>query len=124
MSHLKFYAGQTEDPFDREKKVIFVCSPFQNKEVNVKKARACCRSVLNKGHVPLAPHLIYPQFLQDDKPEEREIGLDCGLTLMNLCDEVWVFGKEITSGMRREVEYASERRIPIYHKQVPRVRRR
>lgn len=37
----------------------------------VKRARKFCRFALDIGAIPLAPHLLYPQFMDDENPEER-----------------------------------------------------
>ena len=55
---------------------------------------------------PIAPHLLFPQFLDDNNPEERELGLFFGNALMSKCAEVWVFGSRISSGMEAEIKRA------------------
>lgn len=56
--------------------------------------------------MPLAPHIIFPQFLDDEKKSERKAGMDMGLQLLELCDELWVFGPRISEGMKAEIELA------------------
>lgn len=55
--------------------------------------------------MPIASHLLYPQILNDNNPAERELGLSFGLALLQMCDEVWVFGK-VSKGMTSEIEEA------------------
>ncbi len=55
---------------------------------------------------PIAPHLLFPQFIDDDNPDERELGLFFGNALMSKCAEVWVFGSRISSGMEAEIKRA------------------
>ena len=57
--------------------------------------------------MPIASHLLYPQILNDNNPTERELGLSFGLALLQMCDEVWVFGK-VTKGMDGEIEEAKK----------------
>lgn len=46
--------------------------------------------------------------------EERAAGIDMGLSLLAMCDELWVYGIENPSeGMRSEIEYAKQHQIPI-----------
>lgn len=59
-----------------------------------------------KGYLPIAPHLLFPQFLDDEKEEERQAGIQMGLDLLLYCDEVWVFGG-ITEGMLTEIAVAA-----------------
>lgn len=96
---------------------VYVCSPFRGDvEHNVERARNYCRQISELGKVPIAPHLYFPQFLNDDDPIERLRGISFGLELMLFCEEVWVFGDVISEGMRLEIEYASSRRKVVkYH---------
>ena len=90
-------------------KLVYICSPYATGDVqeNVEKAKEYCKLALKNGYIPVAPHLLYPQFLRDEDPAEREQGLFCGLALLEVCAEVWVFGDHNRSeGMRREIEYA------------------
>jgi hypothetical protein len=58
------------------------------------------------GYIPIAPHLLFPQFLNDADPNERQLGLFFGNVLMSMCAEVWVFGKTISRGMAAEIKRA------------------
>lgn len=66
-----------------------------------------------RGYSPMAPHLYFPQFLNDGDPEERETGIEMGLKWLDGCDELWVVGDRISSGMAAEIARASEAGIPI-----------
>lgn len=59
--------------------------------------------------IPIAPHLLYPQFMDEDDPAQRELGIFFGMVLMGKCQEVWVFGSRITRGMAVELAKAKER---------------
>ena len=87
--------------------IAYICSPYSGDVVgNVAAARRYCRFAVDKGFIPIAPHLLYPQFLNDDDPSERELGLFFGNALMSKCAEVWVFGSRISSGMEAEIKRA------------------
>jgi len=93
---------------------IFVCSPYRGDvKNNVKNAQDYCKWVVKQGHIPFAPHLIYPQFLDDNVESERNAGIQAGKTFMLDCDAVWVFGSKMTSGMKHEVNYAQENDIEV-----------
>ena len=93
--------------------MIFICSPYAGDTAhNIRKAKEYCRFAVDEGYMPIAPHLLYPQILDDANPEERTLGMKMGLALLDLCDEIWVFG-EPSPGMAVEVAFARERRIPI-----------
>ena len=83
--------------------IVYICSPFSGDvETNVANARRYSRYAVDKGYIPIAPHLLFPQFLDDDNPDERELGLFFGNALMSKCAEVWVFGSRISSGMEAD----------------------
>jgi hypothetical protein len=87
--------------------IVYICSPYAGDiEKNVKAARNYCRFAVDKGYIPVAPHLLFPQFLDDTDPQERELGLFFGNALMSKCSEVWVFGSVISPGMQVEIKRA------------------
>ena len=88
--------------------MVYICSPFAAGAIkaNIVKARIYSRFAVKKGCLPITPHLLFPQFLKDADPDEREIGLHMGLVLLSFCREVWVFGNEISPGMKREIKKA------------------
>ncbi len=98
------------------KKLIFVCSPFQGKQENLIKAREYCKLVMAAGFIPIAPHLIYPQFLDDHDKAQRNAGLEAGLLLLRKCDELWYWGEE-TEGMTKEIELSALLKIPIFRQE-------
>ena len=89
-------------------RLVFICSPYSGDiAYNVEVARSLCRMALLRECAPFAPHLLYPQMLDDDAPNEREAGIRAGLEFMAVCDEVWAFTRNgVSSGMRREIEHA------------------
>ena len=77
--------------------IVYICSPFSGDvETNVANARRYSRYAVDKGYIPIAPHLLFPQFLDDDNPDERELGLFFGNALMS----------RISSGMEAEIKRA------------------
>ena len=91
---------------DKNRRKVYVASRYAGDvEANVKAAIRYCRLVIDRGYMPIASHLLYPQILRDDDPVERELGLLFGLALLRDCDEVWVFG-EVSPGVAREIEEA------------------
>lgn len=129
MSHVNLYnAERYFDPtafealtnIEREAKdkgfrpLVFICSPYSgDTERNAERARGYCRFAVSKGCIPLAPHILFTQFLDDSDPEQRRLGIFCGLVLQCKCQEVWVFGHKVTKGMAVEVEKARQRGIPV-----------
>ena len=82
--------------------LIYVASAYAGDvKENSERAKRYCVHVINEGGIPIAPHLLFTQFLDDSVPHERKLGLDLGLELLEHCGEVWVFG-DISKGMERE----------------------
>ena len=87
--------------------IVYICSPYAGEiEKNVKAAQEYSRFAVEKGYIPIAPHLLFPQFLNDANPKERQLGLFFGNALMSKCSEVWVFGSRISAGMEAEINRA------------------
>lgn len=61
-------------------KLVVIESPFAgDRETNARYLHAIMRDSFKRGEFPWASHAIYPQFLDDDKPEERRLGIEAGL---------------------------------------------
>lgn len=87
--------------------IVYICSPYAGDvEKNVAAAQSYSRFAVDKGYIPVAPHLLFPQFLNDSNPKERQLGLFFGNALMSKCSEVWVFGDRISTGMEAEIRRA------------------
>ena len=105
--------------FEKERKyphkpLVYICSPYRGDiETNTQRAREFSRFALDEGNIPLAPHLLFPQFIDDDDPEERELALLMNMVLLEKCREVWVLGSDITKGMACEIQQAKIKKRPV-----------
>lgn len=88
-------------------------------EANKKKANEYCARAAKAGAVPLAPHTIFTQYLDDNIPSQRRQGLEMGLELLRRCEELWVCGGVISEGMRGEIAFAKEHGIAIRYFPCP-----
>ncbi|NLX81337.1 MAG: hypothetical protein GXZ03_07235 [Proteiniphilum sp.] len=87
--------------------LVYICSPYAGDiNENVRNAQRYSRFAVEKGYLPITPHLLFPQFLDDGLQSERELGMFFGIVLMIKCTQVWVFGERISSGMRIEIDKA------------------
>lgn len=94
--------------------IVYICSPYAGDvDSNVVSAQKYCRYAVDTGYIPLAVHLLYPQFMDDNDPHERALGMFFGSALMSKCAEVWVFGKYISQGMQEEIRRAGWKNIPV-----------
>ena len=104
---------KSEAPEKTYRPLVYLASPFAgDTERNIERARGYCRFAVSKGCIPIVPHLHYPQFMDEDDREQRELGMFFALVLLDKCDELWVFGKP-SEGMSREIAKAKKRGIPI-----------
>lgn len=99
------------------KRLVYICSKYSgNREENKREAEAICRVVMNHypDVIPIAPHVYFPQFLDDSDPTERSLGMEAGLALLDMCDEIWVYDlKNPSEGMKAEIDYALMNGIKI-----------
>lgn len=94
--------------------IVYICSPYSGDiDANVEAARRYCRYAVSAGYLPFAPHLLYPQFMNDSDAFERKLGIRFGEILMDRCAEVWVFGAEISAGMKAEISRAQRKGYPL-----------
>lgn len=95
-------------------KLAYICSPCRGDyEKNIIKAQEYCREAMNDGLLPLAPHVYFTQFVDDSNPEERKLGLRCGLQLLRYCQLIRVYGCEVSAGMYDEIQLAGVLDIEI-----------
>ena len=96
--------------------LVFICSPLAGDfEKNLRNARRYSKYGVEQGTIPVAPHLLFPQFMDDGDKSQRDLGIFFGLVLLGKCDEIWVFGSEISQGMKMEIAKAKKRGLRIRH---------
>lgn len=94
--------------------LVYIASPYAGDvERNIEFAKAACRHAMRKGLTPIAVHLLYPQFLSDSDPSEREAGLRMGHRVLEACNSLLVCGDRISEGMALEIAEAKRLGIPI-----------
>lgn len=101
-------------------KQVYIASPLRGDyDTNIRNAVEYCRLAAERGVLALAPHIIFSQWCNDTIPEQREQGLKLGLELLANSEELWVMGKQISEGMRGEIEFAMEHGIPTFYMRQP-----
>ena len=96
-------------------KKVYICSPCRGDyENNIQRAKEYSRAAVEKGVIPVTPHIYLTQFMDDNVPEERELALKIGSELALGCSELWAFGIDHPSaGMAAEIELAKAHGIPV-----------
>ena len=98
----------------KRKPCVFICSPYAGDvECNIENARRYLLFAVKKGAIPFAPHLLYPQVMDDADPGQRELGIEFSLAFLSRCDALWVFGGRVSQGMRAEIIKAMRRGMTI-----------
>lgn len=94
--------------------LVYICSPYSgNVDFNVTNARIYCKYAVDNKCIPIAPHLLFPQFMNDEEPTDRELAMFMNMVLLGKCEELWVFGNTISQGMGQEIAKAEKRRMKI-----------
>lgn len=98
---------RTSKPITFIMKKVFICSRLRgNLDKNINRAKSFSRLAVMKGFIPFTPHIYFTLFLDDNIKSEREIGINAGLEWIKLCHELWILDKNISAGMKKEIEFA------------------
>ncbi len=97
--------------------LVYICSPYRGDvDQNIQNARRYCAFALTQKALPVAPHLLFPQFMGSEETDEtRELALHMGLILISKCRELWFFGDTISDGMKNEINRARWRDMIVRH---------
>ena len=90
------------------KKSVYICAPLGGSpeaiRQNIENAKLYTRFALKSGVAPTTPHFL-ALCLDDNIPEERELGRSAAMSMLWNCQELWIFGHEITEGMQAEIDF-------------------
>ena len=68
--------------------LVYVCSPYAGDiENNVKNAKVYIRYAVKENAIPVTPHLLYPQFMDDGNDAEREMAMHFNYVFLGKCTE-------------------------------------
>jgi len=113
-----------ENRTDTKYSLVYICSPLRpvspdvsahpdELKANLRLACDACTFAAVRGFIPVAPHLYFPQFLDDDKPMERTLGMNMGLELLRKCEALWIVSHRISYGMSAEIKEAQKHGILV-----------
>ena len=93
---------------------VYIASPYRGDvKKNVKNAKKYAVFAVQQNKIPLCPHIYFTQFLDDNVEVERKKGLNLALQWLQKCNELWIFGGHISSGMQLEINAARKWNIPV-----------
>jgi len=99
---------------------VMIESPYRgDHERNLRYLRAAIADSLMRDEAPFAMHGFYPQFLSDDIPWQRQLGIDCGLAWMRRAEYV-VFYTDlgVTEGMVEAQDFCRERGLRMEYRSL------
>lgn len=114
------YVGQCEEGHIENKNpalmpFVYVCSRYRAKTSeerlqNIELAKYACERVIQMGAIPIAPHLYFTRFLNDNDEFERDFGMEAGKKMMEMCSSFFVLtvDEEISEGMYEEIKYMTD----------------
>lgn len=81
---------------------------------------AAMRDSALRGESPFASHMLYTQFLDDDVPEERAMGIACGLAWADAGAQATVVYTDlgVSHGMRLGIEAAERVGRPVEYREL------
>lgn len=105
-------------------KLVVIESPFAGDvQANVAYAKQCVKDCLARGESPYASHLFFTQrgILDDEKPEERKLGIEAGLAWARAADAVVVYvDRGVSDGMRVGIAWHMRNGKAIYVRSLER----
>lgn len=96
---------------------VILESPFAGDvDAHVAYARRCIRDCLERGEAPIASHLLFtqPGILDDNIPEERQLGIEAGLTWITVADLMVLYcDLGISGGMQEAMRRAQRAGLDV-----------
>lgn len=103
-----------EDHPSPSSRLVYICAPLRGDvECNIEFARQRAREVFQAGEIPVCPHLMFPPIADPGDAVEDQAARDMGLRLVEICQQVNVYGKTCTAGMQAEIDLAKKLGIPV-----------
>ena len=79
--------------------LVYICSPYSGDvQANVELARQFCGLAVSAGKIPFAPHLLFPQFMDDADPDQRELAMFFNRVLLAKCEALWAYVGRVSPG--------------------------
>lgn len=89
------------------KPIIYICSPLRwDTKRNIAYVKKLCKQVVKEWWIPIAPHLYFTQFLDDNNPDDRRIWMEMWIHILYMCDDILVWDKYwISEWMQNEISH-------------------
>ena len=94
-------------------KKVYICAPLTDQpEKDLAQVKRYAGYALKWGTAPVVPH-FYAECSPSTNKQLRQLIQATALSLIWVCDEVWVFGDQLTDGMSAEIRQAKLLNINI-----------
>jgi hypothetical protein len=123
---LKNFTGMVKDTliklnyFKMKKKIVYIAHPIGgNVEQNLNAIKAIYRDLsLDDKVIPFAPYVTAVESLDDNSQVQRALGFSHNEAIFKsgCVDELLIYRSVVSSGIKTEIEWASEMKIPIKFK--------
>lgn len=95
-------------------RLVYICAPLRSgEEKDIEFARQKAQEVFKTGAVPVCPHLMFPPISDLESPEHTQAVQEMGLRLAAACQQVNVYGSELTDVMLAEIQQATRLGIEV-----------
>lgn len=92
-------------------KKVYICSALTgNLKASLRRAKRYAEYALKCDTAPVVPH-FYTLCLDAEKPENMELCLKAGQSLLWFCDEMWICGDEVTPQMYSQIQFCKHLNI-------------
>ena len=95
----------------RVKRKIYVCAPLgEELKKELEDAAKYYEFTLQSECVPVGPHALSKMLGCKNKAEIKQMR-QAGMSLIWFCDEIWVFGEQVTESMQEEICFGRNMKI-------------
>ena len=92
-------------------KKVYICSALTgNLKASLRRAKRYAEYALKCDTAPVVPH-FYTLCLDAEQPENMELCLKAGQSLLWFCDEMWICGDEVTPQMYSQIQFCKHLNI-------------
>ena len=99
-------------------RLVYICVPLRGEaEQNITFAKETAREVFQGGDIPSCPRLQFTLIAAPSDPVQEQAAQEMCLRLVELCQQVNVYGPVLTPEMQAEAQRAHDLGIPVMYDQ-------
>lgn len=101
------------------RRVVLISPLSGDVDRNTAYARQALLDCYRRGESAIASHLLWPQVLDDDDPDQREFGIEAGHAWIPLADAAVVYEDlDISTGMSQDIATAGMHGVRIEYRKI------